>query len=70
MLFNPVIINFPISTFFKILPIMQSVHWKEEKGGAKTAIHIPTTRIKVNEEYLRKNPRRSIASTIPVRLES
>ena len=26
MLFNAVVINFPISTFFKILPTMQSVH--------------------------------------------
>ena len=26
MLFNAVVINFPSSTFFKILPIMQSVH--------------------------------------------
>ena len=26
MLFNAVAINFPISTFFKISPIMQSVH--------------------------------------------
>ena len=29
MLFNAVVINFPISTFFKILPIMQSVHWSQ-----------------------------------------
>ena len=26
MLFNAVVINFPISTFFKILPVMESVH--------------------------------------------
>ena len=27
MLFNAVVMNFPISTFFKILSIMQSVYW-------------------------------------------
>ena len=28
MLFNAVVINFPISTFFKILSTMQSVHYQ------------------------------------------